>query len=127
MLHHYQFSNLRLKHGPLITTLVDAVKFLLRSWFLLKNAQISNGVHNSYLQYVTISSQKLDIRHKENCDNSLFGLTAAASEEIFNAFFCCCCCHCFFITIYSFTIIKQKFYNCSRKNVLNDFHFECIY
>ena len=30
MLHHYQFSNLGLKHGPLITALVDSVKLLLK-------------------------------------------------------------------------------------------------
>ena len=29
----YQFSNLGLKHGPLITTLVGSVKSLLKTWF----------------------------------------------------------------------------------------------
>ena len=65
MAHHNQFSNLGLKHGPLITALVDSVKLLLEILVLLKSFQISNGIHNSYLQYVTISTQKLDIQTKE--------------------------------------------------------------
>ena len=63
MFHHHQFSNLGLKHGPLITALVESVKLLILA--LLKSFQISNAIHNSYLQYVTISSQKLDVRTKE--------------------------------------------------------------
>ena len=65
MLHHYQFSNLGLKHGPLITTIIDSVKLLLKILVLLKSPQISDGIHSSYLQYMTISSQKLDVRTKE--------------------------------------------------------------
>ena len=65
MLHHYYSSNLGLKHGPLITALVDSVKPLLKILVLLKSFQISNGIHNSYLQFVTISSQKLDVRPSE--------------------------------------------------------------
>ena len=65
MLHHYQFSNLRLKHGPLITALVDSVKLLLKILVLLKSPQICNGIHNSCLQYMTISSQKLGVRTQE--------------------------------------------------------------
>ena len=65
MLYHCQFSNLGLKYGPLITALVDSVKLLLKILVLLKSFQISNGIHNSYLQYVTISSQKLGVQTKE--------------------------------------------------------------
>ena len=65
MLHYYQSSNLGLKHGPLITALLDPVKPLLKILVLLKSFQISNGIHNSYLQFVTISSQKLDVRPSE--------------------------------------------------------------
>ena len=65
MLHHYYSSNLGLKHGALITALVDSVKPLLKILVLLKSFQISNGIHNSYLQFVTISSQKLDVRPSE--------------------------------------------------------------
>ena len=63
MLHHYQFSNLGLKHGPLITVLVDCKTFVKDLG--LKSFQISDGIHDSYLQYMTISSQKLDVRFKK--------------------------------------------------------------
>ena len=71
MLHHYKFSNLRLKHDPLETTIVDSVKLLLKIFVLLKSVQISiigihtesYGIHNSYLQ--SISSQKLAVQTKE--------------------------------------------------------------
>ena len=124
MLHHYQFSNLRLKHGPLITALVNSERLFLKILVLKKSVQIFNVTHNSYPQYLTISSQKIKCSDQgviivDNCDNSLFGLTATASEEIFNVFFCCCgcllcaaCCRqnssCLFITVDLFTIIKLK-------------------
>ena len=54
MLQHYQYSNLILKHRSLITTLVDSVKRLLKILVLFKSVQISNEIHNSYLQYRAI-------------------------------------------------------------------------
>ena len=44
MLSNYQLSNIGLKYGPLIATLLDSVKCFLR---ILKSVQISNGIHNS--------------------------------------------------------------------------------
>ena len=37
MLLHYQFSNVGLKHGPVITALVDSVQLLLKILVLLKS------------------------------------------------------------------------------------------
>ena len=65
MLQHYQFLNLGQKHGPLTTTLGDSLKLLLKILVLLKSVQISNGIHNSYLRYMTIFTQKLAARTKE--------------------------------------------------------------
>ena len=59
MLPYYQFSNLVLKHGPLINALADSVKCLLKIMVLLKFVQNNIGIHNSYVHYMTISSQKL--------------------------------------------------------------------
>ena len=56
MLHHYWSSNLGLKHGPLITALVDPVKLLLKILVLLKSFQTES---------MTTSSQKLDVLAKE--------------------------------------------------------------
>ena len=40
-------------------------KPLLKILVSMKSFQIPNGIDNSYLQYVTISSQKLDVPTKE--------------------------------------------------------------
>ena len=67
----------------------------------------------------------------DDFDNSLFGLTATASEEFFNAIFGCCRCH--FCTaccrqesccsVYSFAIIKKTFCNCSMQKSFKSFLF----
>ena len=40
-------------------------KTFVKALGFIEVLQISNGIHNSYLQYVTISSQKLDVRTME--------------------------------------------------------------
>ena len=121
MLHHYQSSNLVLKHVPLITAHVDSVKHLLKILLLLKSVQLSNTIHNSYLQYMTISSQKLALWTKEL--SQLITVITSSSESpqhqknILNALFfyrcqlCAACCRedsSIFITIHAFTIIKPN-------------------
>ena len=68
---------------------VDYVKLLLKILVLLKSAQIYNEIHNSYLsqpknQIIGPRSYHAVV---DNCENSLFGLNATTSEEIFSVFF----------------------------------------
>ena len=113
------------------------VKLLLKILVLLTSFQISNGIHNSYLQYVTISTQKLDIRTKvlysRHCDNFLFGVTTTASEELVICSSIVVVATCVqlvagrialaFILVSLFLDNQTKFYNCNIKNILYHFCF----
>ena len=83
MLPYYQFSNLVLKHGPLINALADSVKCLLKIMVLLKFVQNNIGIHNSHSLYDYIQPKTIVFDQRviiaDKCDKSLFRLTATAS------------------------------------------------
>ena len=49
----------------MLTAHVDSLKLFLKILVLLNSFQISTGIHNNYLQFEAISSQKLDVWTKE--------------------------------------------------------------